>query len=334
MNIYDIARECGMSIATVSRVLNGSPGVSAKSREKILGAMERLGYQPNAFARGLGLGSMKMVGLLCSDVADPFYARAVSLLEAGLREDGYDLLLCCTGGELTEKKKYTELLLSKKADAIVLVGSVFAEPADNSHIETAARQVPVVMINGRVDAEGVYCITGDEREALSRCVRLLYGAGARRILYLYDALTDSGRRKLAGLEDGLARCGLEKREPLICRVPRDLDGARDAVERLQAQGEDFDAVLCSEDLFAVAAQKALARAGRQLPVIGCNNSILARCATPGITSVDFLLEDMCELAVSVLRKLLEGKPAPRQITVSSRLAERESFHITEGEQST
>ena len=332
MNIYDIAKQCNVSIATVSRVLNGSPSVSAKNREKILAVMEQRGYQPNAFARGLGLGTMKMVGILCADVADPFYAKAVSLLESGLKARGYDLLLYCTGSDLTEKKKYMEMLLSKKADAIVLIGSIFAELTDNSHIERAAHEVPVVMINGCIDVDDVYSVTSDEPDAVSQCVQLLHGAGAERILYLYNELTYSGRRKLAGYRTGLAACGLEERAELLRRVPKDLDGAQAEVAQLLLQGTAFDAVICSEDLFAVAAQKALAEAGRRLPVIGYNNSILSECATPSITSVDFMLEDMCELAMSVLNKLQEHQPAPARITVSSRLIERESFQRPERKQ--
>ena len=80
ITIYDIAQKCGVSIATVSRVLNGSSRVSEKTRARILEVMKDMGYKPNPFARGLGLDSMKIVGVICTDVADIFYARAVSLL--------------------------------------------------------------------------------------------------------------------------------------------------------------------------------------------------------------------------------------------------------------
>src|SRR5574344_443348 len=100
MTIYDIAKACGVSIATVSRVLNNSDKVSEKTRKKVLAVIQEENYSPNPFARGLGLDSMKMIGLLCTDVADAFFAKAVSLVEPTLRARGFDVILGCTGTEL------------------------------------------------------------------------------------------------------------------------------------------------------------------------------------------------------------------------------------------
>ena len=151
MNIYDIAAKAGVSIATVSRVLNGSPNVSAKTKEKVLRVIQEEGYTPNVFARGLGLNTMKMIGILCTDVSDIYYAKAVSILENALRQHGYDSLLCSTGNKLSDKKKYVDLLLNKRVDAIILIGSTFKEESDNSHIEKAASKVPTIIINGLID---------------------------------------------------------------------------------------------------------------------------------------------------------------------------------------
>ena len=106
MNIYDISQLAGVSIATVSRVINGSDRVSARTRQKVLRVIEENGYTPNAFARGLGLNTMHSVGLLCADSSDPYLAQAVYNLEQELRLNGYDCLLCCTGYARETKEKY------------------------------------------------------------------------------------------------------------------------------------------------------------------------------------------------------------------------------------
>ena len=85
--------------------------------------MQELGYTPNVFARGLGLNTMKTIGILCLDSSDPFLANAVFYLEQNLRKYGYDIILCCTGYDLVNKQKYLQLLLSKRVDAVILVGS-------------------------------------------------------------------------------------------------------------------------------------------------------------------------------------------------------------------
>jgi LacI family transcriptional regulator/LacI family asc operon transcriptional repressor len=326
MNIYDIAERCGVSIATVSRVLNGSQNVSAKTRGKVLGVMREEGYTPNAFARGLGLNTMRMIGVLCTDVSDTFYAKAVSLVESDLRRRGFDSLLCSTGNDLAEKKKFLKLLLAKRVDAVILIGSAFRENVDNSHIENAARQVPVVVINGLVELPGVYCVLCDERSAVTRNVGLLHRQGCEHILYLYDAPTYSGCEKIQGYKEGLRNAGLPFREELLARVPKSVDGASDAVSALLGRGIPISAVMASEDLLAVGAQKALQKAGRSVPVIGFNNSILAQCASPALTSVDNMLETLCPSAVSLLADLLEEKSAPQKIVISPRLVERDTFH--------
>ena len=98
MNIYDVSERAGVSIATVSRVLNGNPNVSERTRKKVLAVMDELGYTPNVFARGLGLDTMQTIGIMCSDSSDPYLAEAIYYLERELRSHNYDSILCCTGG--------------------------------------------------------------------------------------------------------------------------------------------------------------------------------------------------------------------------------------------
>ena len=110
MNIYDVSKKAGVSIATVSRVLNGKANVSDKSKSRVLNAMKELDYTPNIFARGLGLNTMKTIGIMCSDSSDAYLANAVYYIEQELRKNGYDSLLCCTGRDIITKKKNLDLL--------------------------------------------------------------------------------------------------------------------------------------------------------------------------------------------------------------------------------
>ena len=105
MNIYDISRRAGVSIATVSRVLNNSPHVSENTRKKVMAVIEGTGYVPNAFARGLGLNTMKTIGLLCPDASDPYLSQALTYLERAFRQQGYDCLLSCTDKELHARQQ-------------------------------------------------------------------------------------------------------------------------------------------------------------------------------------------------------------------------------------
>ena len=106
MNIYDISKQAGVSIATVSRVINRSDKVSPSTREKVLQVIEQNSYTPNAFARSLGLNSMHTVGILCADSSDVYLASAIYYLERELRQNSYASMLCCTGYHLEEDSDF------------------------------------------------------------------------------------------------------------------------------------------------------------------------------------------------------------------------------------
>ena len=184
-----------MSIATVSRVINGSDRVSPRTRQKVLRVIEENGYTPNAFARGLGLNTMHTIGLLCADAADPYLAQAVNDLERRLRQSGYDSLLCCTGYEQETKEKYLSLLLSKRVDGLVLVGSHFveSEEAGNAYIRRAAQEVPVMLLGGALAGQNLYAVRCDERAAMRGAVRRLLASGRQNVLSLYNSMSFAGR---------------------------------------------------------------------------------------------------------------------------------------------
>ena len=328
MNIYDIAERSGVSIATVSRVLNGSPNVSAVTREKVMEIIRAEEYTPNAFARGLNLNTMKIIGILCTDISDTFYAKAVSLVEGLLRQQGFDALLCCTGNDLENKKKYLELLLAKRVDAVILIGSAFKENVDNSHIENAAKQVPVIIINGLVELPNTYCVYCDEETAVSDNVFLLQKQGYTNILYLYDTLTYSGCSKINGYQAGLRRCNLPFHEDLMVQVPKSISEVKDCVRKLMERNIKFDAIMTSEDLLAVGALKALEEQKQTMPVIGFNNSILAQCSSPALTTVDNMLDTLCPAAINMLTGILAKKSVPQKMVISAKLVQQDTFQIT------
>jgi len=323
LNIYDIAEAAGVSIATVSRVLGDSDKVSPQTRERVQKVIAQKGFIPNPFARGLGLGSLELIGLLCTDVSDIFYATAVSNLEKQLRQYGLGTLLCCTGSALPDIKEGVGLLLGKKVDAIILIGSALAIGEDQSHFLEAAKHCPLFGINLYMNTPGFYGVVAEQKEAMYDSVKRLQEAGCRKIAYFYDGDTPSNREKLDGYREAL----LEPDEALVVRVEqKDPDVAREAAQSL-FESHQADAILASEDVLAVGAYQAMAATGRRVPTIGFNNSILARCATPSLTSVDNMLDSLCTLVVGQLVDVLGGKEVPRKISLACRLVERDTFQI-------
>ena len=331
MTIYDISKMAGVSIATVSRVLNGNANVRPETRKKVLDVMERCGYTPNAFARGLGLNSMNTIGILCADSSDLYLAKAVYHIEQNLRLGGYRSLLCCTGYELENKKNSLGLLLNQKVDGVIMVGSNFIEEddADNQYIRDAAQQVPVMLLNADFDYPNVYCTLCDDFKAAQEATLSLIDAGIADILYLYNSRSYSGKNKLAGYQSAF----LQKDLPLSREYQQyyagsheDVDGICHFLDGLRRSGFSFHAVFASEDILATAAVKYARlndlRIPEELSIIGYNNSILASCCEPELTSVDNRLEDICRQLVKTLIMTLGGNQMPQKTIFSGRLIRR------------
>ena len=333
MNIYDISQLAGVSIATVSRVINGSERVSEKTRIKVLRIIEENGYTPNAFARGLGLNTMHTVGLLCADSSDPYLARAVYELERELRAGGYDSLLCCTGYELADKEKYLKLLLSKHIDGIIFVGSHFVEADEekNEYIRRAAEQVPVLLLGGEMEGANIYAVRCDEQAAVRDAALRALDSGRENILYLYNSLSYSGRSKLSGFYQAYAARGKSVPEGMVQMLDAyrfDVVQVRELLLRLWREGLRFDAVLASEDRLAVGALKFARRQGLTVPgqlwVIGCNNSPIARCCEPELTSIDNQLSALTHSGAQTLMGVLEGRSMPKRAVFDGVLIPRDS----------
>lgn len=330
INIYDVSKHAGVSIATVSRVLNGNPNVSDKTRAKVLKVMEDLGYTPNIFARGLGLNTMKTIGIMCSDSSDLYLANAIYYLEQGLRSHGYDAILCCTGYDLEVKQKYFELLRSKRVDAIILAGSKFVEmrAKDNAYLLDAAKTLPLMLVNGFLEGPNIYSTLCDDRSAVHNAVTRLLQSGRRRILYLYTSYSFSGTNKLEGYRSALKDFGLEPEDELIHQCAKDISVARDLLLDLYGKGLRFDAVMTSDDSLAVGAVKfghqARLSIPKELSIIGYNNSILSRSTDPEITSVDNKVEALCNTTINTLMGVFSGMNVPSRTTIASDLIKRQT----------
>lgn len=331
MTIYDISKLAGVSIATVSRVLNGNSNVKPDTKKKVLDIMEQYGYTPNAFARGLGLNTMKTIGILCADSSDIYLAKAIYFIERSLRAGGYHSILCCTGYDLQDKRNALNLLISQKVDSVVMIGSNFIEErdSDNDYIREAAAQVPVMLLNAEFDNPNVFCTLCDDYKAILDVTLGLIDSGIQDILFLYNSSSYSGRKKLAGYRAAFPLRGLSASGELEQYYPGyhdDVDGMNSFLNALYDTGLRFHAVIASEDILATAVLKFAGQHGIRVPlelsVVGYNNSILSTCCEPELTSVDNRLETICQQLVSTLIGTLNGNEMPQKTIFAGELIRR------------
>ena len=331
ITIYDISKMAGVSTATVSRVFNGSQSVKPATRKKVMDVIEKYGYTPNAFARGMGLRSARTVGILCADSSDLFLAKAVYFLEQKLQENGYEALLCCTGYNLDIKKNYLSLMLSKGVDSIILVGSNFIGPTEleNQYINEAATQVPIMLLNASYDCENVYSIFCDDYHTMYDATKAMQQSGISDIIYLYSSNSYSGKKKLEGFQAAMTAAGLTSSLQNTFYYDgnlEQLDDITDFIESIATSGVSFHGVIASEDALAIGSIKYAQRHNiivpDELSVIGYNNSILTSCCTPELTSIDNRLETMTHQLVNTLLHLLSGEEMPTKSIFSGQLVQR------------
>lgn len=280
MNIYDIAKEAGVSISTVSRVLNNKSNVNAATRKKIQEILDKYQYTPSAIARGLVVNTMKTVAILTVDVRVPHYARTVYIVEREFSKQGYNVIVCNTGGALDETRRYARNLAERHVDGAVLVGSVFNELGQDQEVSAALQNMPVVMVNGRLELSNSYSIMVDDLFGISLAVDHLVGKGHREIVYVRDLDTDSARIKRQGFLQAMRKLGIKDAESRVFATEYGIEGGRSAARELLERRPAPTAVICGEDLTAVGVMKELLQDGIRIPediaVIGYNNSDYSR----------------------------------------------------------
>lgn len=331
MNIYDIADKCGVSIATVSRVLNNNPNVSAATRERILAVIEEANYTPSALARNLGTGNhtaapaapaapLSAVGILCTDLTDHRQATVVAAVEAHLRKRGKSVMLhSFTDGEEPQTLKKLE----GHTEAIVFV-SPHARPETDDPIVTTAITTPVLLVDGYVDAPKVCCVRADVRGAVMELIQQILRRQRRRILLLVGNRYQSCAEMVGGYEDAYAAAGLTLDPELVIAVENTPEQVNTCIKHLLVTRVTFDAVLCTDALLALGAQKALQRTGLNLPVIGLTDSLVARCSSPALTCADCDLDALCAAVTQRLDALLSGDDADNAL-IPTTVNERDTF---------
>lgn len=331
MTIYDISEKAGVSIATVSRVLNGSDNVSEKTKKKVLDVINRYEYTPNAFARGLGLNTMKTIGIMCADSSDIYLAKAIYYIEQLLRANGYDSILCCTGYEQKIKAASINLLITKKVDGIILAGSnfIYDKDSDNQYIVDAAAQLPVMVLNAEMDVPNVYSVVSDDYTSMYDATLQMIQTGIKDIVYFYNSNSYSGKKKLAGY-----RAAMEEKKLLsggnlmqfYHGSHEDIPAMAEQLKKLHDKGLSFHGVIAADDVLALGALKYAKESGYRIPedfsVLGYNNSMLSVCCEPELTSIDNKLETLCQHLINTLMGVLSGNEMPKKTVFSGEIIKR------------
>lgn len=324
---YDIAAIANVAPSTVSRVVNGVPGISKSTRTKVQRVLDAYHYVPNETARGLATQSSKLIGILISDIRLTHHADGVFYVEQELAKRGYCCLILNTGVEEDSQAKHIQMLSQRKVDAAVLMGSIYQTETVRRAIETYLPQTPVMICNGYLNLPNVYGVIADERFGVERCVQLLAQRGKKHPAFVLDRETPSNLEKRQGYEDAVRR-ELPEAKLVTAKTDNTRLGAYSAMRKLLEEYPETDGIVYSDDVLATVGVHALRDLKRKIPeevaVIGINNSFYAELSTPQLTSLDNMLYDQSLTVVRTLLDLLTGNHVNRQVMICSEIVERET----------
>lgn len=316
-NIMDVARRAGVSIATVSRVVNGQTVVAPETRERVMEAVRELGYQPNALAASLVRGRSRTLGIVIPDISNPFFPEVVRGLEDAAHKAGYNVILCNSDLNIDKEIEYFEVLRQKQVDGLIYHSGTVT----SRHLEVFERlNLPVVLAATHDDGYHFPCVLVDNRRAAEEAMDHLIDLGHRRLGVITGNDPISGKTRLAGYRDALNKHGLKLPEEWTAVLDWRFESAYAAAQRMFDGKRRPTAVAVASDYMALGVVAAAIDIGLQVPrdvsVIGFDNIRLAAEVRPALTTVAQPMYEMgAEAASLLIRCITEGVPEGDQATV-------------------
>lgn len=325
MSVQKIAQMAGVSVATVSRVLNNSDSVKPANRQKVLAAIEESHYQPNLLARQLRTARSSMILVLVSDISNPFCAEVVKGIEAQAEKNGYRILLCNSGADIARSRSSLQLLSGKVVEGIITMNALSRLPELSELIGSA----PWVQCAEHDDNGQIACVGIDDDAAAQSVVHYLAGQGRERIALInHDLRYRYARLRQQGYTTQLTEQQLAW-QAIVYASELSFSAGRVAMQQLLADTVRPDAVFAVSDTLAAGAMAAIQQAGLRIPqdiaVVGFDGSDLAEMMSPPLTTLaqpsQAIGRQACEL---LLQKIALPDVPPQCVIMQGKLVVRAS----------
>jgi len=332
VNIRDIAQHAGVSVSTVSRVLNNKPDVNAETLERVNEAIDTLGYSPNSVARGLVLKKSQVLGFVVPDITNPNFPELARGVVERARAHGYSVIFFDTNHDNKVEKEALKLLRSKQVDGIIVS---FSEANLDELVKLKEEKFPAVQIYRKSPKSFISTIAIDNVDSAYRAVQYLMGRGHRRIGHITTGeATLSGAERLEGYRRAYVEAGLEFRDEWIFSGPHSAETGYRGMKQFLGQPERVTAVFASHDLMAVGAYEAVYEKGLSIPgdvsLMGHDNVEISRLVHPKLTTIDTFKKKLGQAGVDLLlEEMAETTRINREIVFKTELVIRDSVRSLE-----
>ena len=332
VTLQEVGRRAGVSAMTVSRVINGRPGVDAETQRRVEEVIAELDYVPNRIARGLLSQKTQTIGLIVPDVVNPFFAPVVRGAETAARRAGYRVLLCNSEGDLRLEREYIEDLMAHRVEGLLLAPA--SDSSSHSVFPLLRGGFPLVLLDRVLPDSDCDLVVSDSATGARRLVEHLLAVGHRDIAHFTDAEdTSTGRDRLQGYRDALAAAGIPARADLVFRTTVDQIGGYRAAQEALALEPRPTAIFAVNNMTAVGAMKALRERNLSVPedmALVCFDDVEHLAVlSPFLTVVDQPAETLGALGAQLLLERIAGKAGvrPRRITLQTDLIVRRSCGV-------
>lgn len=330
MNIKSVAKKAGVSVATVSRVLNHPDAVAPDTKEHILSVMESLNYKPNWMARGLKLNRTGAIALLIPEITDLGYMEIAKGVEDVAHQKNYNIMLCATEDDRSKEKEYIENFITRKIDGMILV-STYLKKSDISQIRN--QEIPVVLIGKNEELAGENLVYTDYKAAASEATRHLIEVGHKKIGVIYGSRPKvENQDKLEGWRKAMEDEGLSVPEKHLFEEENSIEGGYLAASKLLNLKDRPGAIFVTSDIMAVGVMEKIKQSGLCIPqdiaVVGFDNLKISGYLEPKLTTVTKPMYRMGLVAARLLFDIMEDDSQednePQEILIQSKLKVRKS----------
>lgn len=316
----DIARDLGLSVVTISKVLRNHPNIAEETRERVMKRVRELDYQPNILARSLVTGRSFLIGIIVPDLLHPFFAEVAKALSTAVRAEGYSVIISSSEEDPELESREIQQLLARRLDALV-VASTAGDAAAFARLERTGQ--PYVLIDREVSGLQANFVGMDDEAAGRIATEHLIEQGCRRIAHICGRSNSTGVRRYEGYRRALQSAGLPFVKSLVAgRANVDTESVRhgaEAARHLLAQPVRPDGLFCYNDPLAIGAMHAVFEAGLRVPediaLIGCGNLHYDASLRVPLSSIDQHSAAMGERAASILLHQFASKKRLQPVSV-------------------